>query len=69
MTVDFFISYASPDVAWAGWMGWVLKDGGANLVMQAWDFAPRSNVVIEMQHAAASAQRTIAILSPTVFQH
>jgi predicted PurR-regulated permease PerM len=26
-------------VAWAEWMGWVLEDGGASVVMQAWDFA------------------------------
>ena len=64
MAIDFFISYASPDVAWAEWVGWVLEDSGASVVMQAWDFAPGSNFVIEMQHAAASARRTIAILSP-----
>jgi len=33
-------------------------------VIQAWDFSPGSNFVLEMQRAAASAQRTIAILSP-----
>jgi hypothetical protein len=64
MAIDFFISYASPDVVWAEWVGWVLEDGGASVVMQAWDFAPGSNFVIEMQRAAASARRTIAILSP-----
>jgi hypothetical protein len=29
MAIDFFISYASPDAAWAEWVGWVLEDGGA----------------------------------------
>src|ERR1700719_3089123 len=64
MAMDFFISYASPDAAWAEWVGWVLEDGGASVIIQAWDFAPGTNFVIEMQHAAASARRTIAILSP-----
>lgn len=32
--------------------------------MQAWDFRPGSNFVLEMQQAAANAERTIAVLSP-----
>jgi hypothetical protein len=64
MRTDFFISYTSPDAAWAEWVGWVLEEAGASVVLQAWDFAPGSNFVLEMQRAAASAERTIAILSP-----
>jgi hypothetical protein len=64
MPADFFISYASPDTAWAQWAGWVLEEEGASVILQAWDFAAGSNFVLEMQRAAASAQRTIAILSP-----
>jgi TIR domain-containing protein len=63
MTLDFFISYASPDREWAEWVGWVLEESGASVVLQAWDFRPGSNFVLEMQRAAA-ARRTIAILSP-----
>jgi hypothetical protein len=33
-------------------------------VLQAWDFLPGSNFVIEMQKAAGSARKTIAVLSP-----
>src|SRR4029077_4503467 len=64
MPADFFISYASLDAAWAEWVGWVLEEAGASVVLQAWDFRPGSNFVLEMQHAAVSAERTIAILSP-----
>jgi hypothetical protein len=64
MPPDFFISYASPDTAWAEWLGWVLEEEGASVVMQAWDFVPGSNFVLEMQQASGSARRTIAILSP-----
>ena len=63
MPVDFFISYASPDAAWAEWVGWVLEEDGATVILQAWDFMPGGNFVLEMQRAAASAERTIAILS------
>jgi hypothetical protein len=61
---DFFISYTSADKAWAEWVGFVLEEEGATVVLQAWDFAPGSNFVLEMQRAAAQASRTIAILSP-----
>ena len=50
--------------AWAEWVGWLLEKAGARVILQAWDFVPGSNFVLEMQRAAASAGRTIAILSP-----
>lgn len=62
--VDYFISYTSPDKAWAEWIGWVLEEAGASVRLQAWDFVPGSNFVLEMQRAATTAQRTIAVLSP-----
>jgi hypothetical protein len=62
--VDYFISYTSPDKIWAEWIGWVLEEAGATVCLQAWDFAPGSNFVLEMQRATASAHRTIAVLSP-----
>jgi hypothetical protein len=63
MPVDYFISYTSADKTWAEWIGWVLEEAGATVRLQAWDFAPGSNFVLEMQRAA-SAHRTIAVLSP-----
>jgi hypothetical protein len=32
-------------------------------VIQAWDFRAGANFVLEMQQAAATAERTIAVLS------
>jgi len=64
MTAAYFISYATPDRAWAEWIGWALEEEGASVVLQAWDFRPGSNFVLEMQRAAAAAKRTIALLSP-----
>jgi hypothetical protein len=61
---DFFISYTSPDEAWAEWIGWKLEQADFDVVMQKWDFAAGSNFVLEMHKAAASADRTIAVLSP-----
>jgi len=60
----FFISYNSADRAWAEWIAWHLEDAGYATVIQAWDFRPGSNFVLDMHKAAAEAERTIAVLSP-----
>ena len=61
----FFISYTGADRAWAEWIGFVLEERGFSVVIQAWDFRPGSNFVIEMQRAASAAARTIMVLSPS----
>lgn len=61
---DFFISYASADCTWAEWIAYVLEEEGFQVVIQAWDFRPGSNFVLEMQRAASEADRTIMVLSP-----
>jgi TIR domain len=60
---DFFISYNSADRAWAEWIAWHLEHADFTTVLQAWDFRPGSNFVVEMNRATG-AQRTIAVLSP-----
>ena len=60
---DFFISYTSADQAWAEWIAWTLEGAGYSTVIQAWDFRPGSNFVLEIQQAATEANRTIAIMS------
>lgn len=61
---DFFISYSWEDRAWAEWMAWHLEEAGHTTILQAWDFRPGFNFVLEMQQAATKARRTIAVLSP-----
>jgi tetratricopeptide (TPR) repeat protein len=60
---DFFISYNKADRAWAEWIAWHLEEAGFSVVIQAWDFRPGSNFILEMQHAATDAERTIGVLS------
>jgi WD40 repeat protein len=60
---DFFISYHDVDSAWAQWVAWQLEQAGYSTTIQAWDFRPGSNTIIEMQKAVESARRIIAILS------
>ena len=61
---DFFISYNKADLPWAEWIAWQLEASRHTTILQAWDFRPGSNFVIDMQRAAAEAERTIAVLSP-----
>ena len=60
---DFFISYNKADRTWAEWIAWQLEEAGYTVVMQAWDFRPGGNFVLDMQ-SATGAERTIAVLSP-----
>lgn len=64
---DFFISYTSADRSWAEWIAWQLEQEGYTTVIQAWDFQPGSNFVLEMDRAAKTAERTVAVLSPDYF--
>lgn len=60
---DFFISYNKADKAWAEWIAWQLEAEGFSVIIQAWDFLPGSNFVLDMHKAAEQARRTIAVLS------
>ena len=61
---DFFISYNKADREWAEWIAWQLEKDGFSTVLQAWDFRPGCNFVLEMQKATEDSERTIAVLSP-----
>jgi tetratricopeptide (TPR) repeat protein len=65
---DFFVSYNKADRAWAEWIAWQLEETGYSTVIQAWDFRPGSNFVLEMHRAAQEAERTVAVLSPDYLQ-
>jgi tetratricopeptide (TPR) repeat protein len=61
---DFFISYNKADRNWAEWIAWQLEAEGYSTILQAWDFRPGSNFILEMDNATKIAKRTIAVLSP-----
>ena len=65
---EFFVSYTKSDQAWAEWIANTLEANGFPCVIQAWDFRPGSNFVIEMQEAVRKAERTIVVLSPAYLQ-
>ena len=62
--VDFFVSYNGHDEQWAEWIAWQLENAGFSVLLQAWDFRPGSNFVVEMNKATQRAKRTIVVLSP-----
>ena len=65
---DFFISYNSADKGWAEWIAWQLEEAGYETILQAWDFRPGHNFMMEMDEASKKTKRTIAVLSPDYFE-
>jgi tetratricopeptide (TPR) repeat protein len=59
---DIFVSYNQNDLRWAEWIAWVLEEAGYRVVVQAWDFRPGGNFVLDMQKALL-APHTVAVLS------
>jgi TIR domain len=54
-TKDFFISYNKADRGLAEWIAWQLEAEGYKRVLQAWDFRPGGNFVLQMQEAVRTA--------------
>jgi len=42
----FFISYNGKDEDWAKWIAWQLEAAGYSVIIQAWDFRPGDNFVL-----------------------
>jgi TIR domain len=61
--VQLFISYTGADQAWAEWLAWQLEAAGHQAIVQAWDFRPGENFVVNMRWALDSADRTLAVVS------
>jgi len=61
---DFFISYNGADQRWAEWIAWQLEEAAYTVILQAWDFLPGSNFIVQMDRALTLAPRMIAVLSP-----
>lgn len=60
---DFFISYNHKDEQWATWIAKTLEDSGYTTIIQAWDFRPGNNFVLEMQKAVTKSSKTLLVLS------
>jgi TIR domain len=61
--VRFFVSYTGADTAWAEWIAWQLEAAGDQTIVQAWDFRPGENFIVNMRRALDSTDRTLAVVS------
>jgi hypothetical protein len=66
--VRLFVSYTGADQAWAEWIAWQLEQAGHQAVLQAWDFRPGENFVVQMRRALDTAERTLAVVSAAYLQ-
>jgi hypothetical protein len=66
--VDFFVSHAGADGAWAEWVAWQLIDAGYSVELDVWDWAAGRNFVTAMSEALARADRVVALFSAAYFE-
>jgi tetratricopeptide (TPR) repeat protein len=66
--VDFFVSHAGADRAWAEWVAWQLTDAGYSVELDAWDWATGQNFVLMMSDALARCDRVVALFSAAYFE-
>ncbi|MGH3915474.1 MAG: FxSxx-COOH system tetratricopeptide repeat protein [Pseudonocardiaceae bacterium] len=66
--MDFFISHAGRDHAWAEWVAGHLVDKGYTVELDSWDWAVGDNFVAKMHSAVNAADRVIALFSPAYFE-
>ena len=66
--VDFFVSHAGADRAWAEWVAWQLTDAGYTVELDVWDWATGQNFVLAMSDALARCDRVVALFSAAYFE-
>ena len=66
--VDFFVSHAGADRAWAEWVAWQLIDAGYSVELDVWDWAAGQNFVTAMSDALDRADRVVALFSTAYFE-
>jgi TIR domain len=67
-SVDFFVSHAGRDQAWAEWVAWHLVEAGFTVELDCWDWAVGENFVTKMHDALDAANRVVALFSPAYFE-
>src|SRR5512143_3309869 len=66
--VDFFVSHAGQDQAWAEWLAWQLTEAGYTVELDVWDWAPGQDFVARMQGALGTSDRLLAVWSDAYFR-
>lgn len=66
--VDYFVSHAGADRAWAEWIANELLDLGRTVKLDIWDWGAGSNFILEMDRASTMAEHTLVLLSPSFLE-
>lgn len=66
--VQFFISYAGPDRAWAEWVAWHVEDAGYAVELDKWHWLAGQNFVTSMSDALDRCDWVIALYSTIYFE-
>ncbi len=66
--IDFFVSHAGADQAWAEWVAWHLEAAGYTVELDVWDWTPGRNFVTAMSDALDRADRVVALFSEAYFE-
>ena len=66
--IDFFVSHAGADRAWAEWVAWQLTDAGYSVELDVWDWAAGQNLVTAIGDALERADRVVALFSAAYFE-
>src|SRR5512144_893984 len=66
--VDFFVSHAGRDQAWAEWLAWQLIEAGYTVELDAWDWEPGQDFAARMEQALQRAERLLAVWSEAYFR-
>jgi hypothetical protein len=65
--IDFFISHAGADRAWAEWVASQLKDAGHTVELDVWDWAAGQNFITKISETLDRADRVVALWSAEYF--
>ena len=65
--VDFFVSHAGADRAWAEWVAWQLTDANYTVELDVWDWAAGRNFVTAISGALERCERVVALFSAAYF--
>jgi hypothetical protein len=65
--VDFFVSHAGADRAWAEWVAWQLTEAGYTVELDVWDWAAGQNFVTAISDALDRCDRVVALFSAAYF--
>jgi hypothetical protein len=66
--VDFFVSHAGADRAWAEWVAWQLEQAGYTIELDVWDWAAGQNFMTAMSDALNRCDRVVALFSAAYFE-